>query len=102
MTLQKHNRLKRTITVILAVSMIIVLTACSLLTTLTGTIGGLLHPATPTPVDPAAVVASLPDEEILSGVQEAVDTYSRAYNTNDLELLQSVTDPENLAFKRLV
>jgi hypothetical protein len=65
-------------------------------------VGSLLNLATPTPIDPVQAVAALPDEEISKGIQQAVDDYAEAYNKNDLELLQSVTDPENLPFKRLV
>ncbi len=81
---------------------ILTLTGCTLFTTLTNAAGNLLHPATPTPADPALAVAAIPDDEIISGIQQTMGDYARAYNTNDLALLQSVTDAENLPFKRLV
>jgi hypothetical protein len=96
------HRIRQTIRTLLLVSGVITLTACSLLTGLQQKASQLFNLATPTPVDPAVAILALPDEEIQAGIQKVVDTYARAYNTNDLELLLSVTDPENLPFKRLV
>ncbi len=96
------TRVKRIVIPSLLIFIALGLAACSIPATISSKLGGLLHLATPTPEDPALMVAAIPDEEIFSGIQETVDTYARAYNTNDLELLQSVTDAENLAFKRLV
>jgi hypothetical protein len=102
MTLPKTQRQKKTVIALLLIVSVFTLSACSLLTTLQSRVGGLLNLATPTPEDPALAVAAIADEKIIEGIQRAVDTYARAYNKNDLELLQSVTDPENLPFKRLV
>lgn len=81
---------------------IIGLSACSLLTSMTTAINQTLHPATPTPEDPSAAGAAIPDGDIFTGIQDAVNTYAEAYNRNDVELLKSMTDADNLAFKRLV
>jgi hypothetical protein len=100
-TISRYH-LRHTLRILLLICGVITLTACSLLTGLKQTAGQLLNPATPTPVDPSDAIKALSDEEIQSGIQDVVDNYALAYNTNDLELLQSITDPENLPFKRLV
>jgi hypothetical protein len=97
-----NTRLKKVVLSTLLVLSLIALTSCSLFSTITSTVNNVLHPATPTPVDPVAVVAALPDEDIRAGIQDAVNTYAQAYNNNDMELLQAITDPDNLPFKRLV
>ena len=102
MTLFKSTYQKKTLITLLLILSVFALSACSLLTTLQSKVGSLLNLTTPTPVDPALAVAVIPDEKIIEGIQEAVDTYARAFNNNDLEMLQSVVDPENLPFKRLV
>ena len=90
---------KRFLIVIFLVLCVFALTACSLFTTLSSTVSNVLHLATPTPVDPVAVVAAMPDDEIIAGIQDTVDTYAQAYNNNDLELLQSVTDARKPALQ---
>lgn len=102
MTLLKTHHQKKTFITLLLVMSVFTLSACSLLTTLQNKVGGLLNLATPTPEDPALAVAAIPDETVIEGIQQAVNTYAQAYNNNDLEMLQSVVDPENLPFKRLV
>jgi hypothetical protein len=44
----------------------------------------------------------LSDDELLKASQDVLDTYAKAYNTNDPELLRSVVDQTNLPFRRLV
>jgi len=95
-------KIKRIFIIGALVLSIFALTACSLFTSLSSTVSNILRLATPTPVDPVAVVAAIPDDEIIAGIQDTVDSYAQAYNNNDLELLQSITDAENLPFKRLV
>jgi len=102
MTLLKTHMNKKTVIALLLILSVFTLSACSLLTMLQSEVGSLLNFATPTPEDPSLAVAAIPDADIASGIQQAVDTYSQAYNNNDMEMLQSVVDPENLAFKRLV
>ena len=96
-----HHSLKPLIISLLIVS-VFALTACSLITPLSSALNNIIHAATPTPVDPSAAVAAIPDQEIIAGIQDTMDSYARAYTTNDLELLKSVTDADNLPFRRLV
>jgi hypothetical protein len=87
---------------LILVLVVFFISGCSLLTGISQTVGQLLNPATPTPVDPAAALNAFSDAEIMQAIQSTLDDYDRAYNTNDLALLQKVTDPKNLAFKRMV
>ncbi len=99
--MKNRHSLKPVVILLLLVS-VVGLTACSLFSSLTSALNNSLNPATPAPVDPSALVAGIPDAEIIDGIQDTVDTYADAYNKNDVELLKSVTDGENLPFKRLV
>lgn len=38
----------------------------------------------------------------MAGIQDSLDTYSKAYNENDADLLKTVVDQENVPFRRLV
>jgi hypothetical protein len=100
--MKPERRLLKIFTIFLLIIGLFGLTACSLFSTLSSTLNNVIHPATPTPVDPAIVVAAIPDDEIIAGIQQALDDYIRAYNTGDQELLVSMIDPGNLPFKRLV
>lgn len=100
--MKSERRFFKLITTLLLLVGLFGLTACSLFSTLSSTISNVIHPATPTPIDPAVMVAAIPDNEIIAGIQQSLDDYIRAYNTNDQELLVSMVDPGNLPFKRLV
>jgi len=93
---------KKIVVVLVLFISVIGLTACSLFSSLTSALYNSLNPPTPTPVDPSAAVAAISDSDILAGIQDTLNTYAKAYNRNDVELLKSVTDEENLPFKRLV
>ena len=58
--------------------------------------------AMPTASPPPVVTAVPTDADILRGIQDTMDTYARAYNQNDLELLLSVVDTSNAPFRRMV
>lgn len=76
----------------------------------------LISPPTAVPtLTPAPTAAPLPtatplpeptraptDEEIMRGIQETMDTYARAYNENDIDLLISAVDQSNSPFRRMV
>jgi hypothetical protein len=49
-----------------------------------------------------ATLDQLSDDDIRAGIQGALDTYTKAYNTNDPELLKQAVDQTNLPFRRLV
>ncbi|GIV90881.1 MAG: hypothetical protein KatS3mg055_3399 [Chloroflexus sp.] len=62
---------------------------------------------------PTAVVTSVPPtvtptadtltpEAVAAGIQQVLDDYVEAYNTNNVELLRSVVDQTNAPFRRLV
>ncbi|WP_322511025.1 hypothetical protein [Chloroflexus sp.] len=61
-------------------------------------------PATnvPAPSEPTPVAAAQTPEAAAAGIQQALDTYVEAYNTNNVELLRSVVDQTNAPFRRLV
>ncbi len=60
-------------------------------------------PSTPTPVDSSpADPLSLSDDKIKASIQESLDTYSKAYNDNNPNLLEQVVDQENKPFRRIV
>jgi len=42
------------------------------------------------------------DEEIMAGIQQTLDTYAKAYNNNNPDLLEQVLDQENKPFRRIV
>jgi len=61
-------------------------------------------PAATVPATPNATVTldTLSDDQIRAGIQETLDTYAKAYNDNDPELLKQAVDQTNLPFRRLV
>ncbi|ABY34666.1 MAG TPA: hypothetical protein DEF43_09475 [Chloroflexus aurantiacus] len=60
-------------------------------------------PATSVPVsEPTPVTTELTPEVVAAGIQQALDSYIEAYNTNNIELLRSVVDQTNAPFRRLV
>ena len=95
-------RKKKLSTMLASILIASVLMGCSLFTNLAERVSGLVNAPTATPPDPAAALEKYTDEEIRTGIQKTVDSYAQAYNTNDIELLTSITDPDNLPFKRMV
>lgn len=55
-----------------------------------------------TPAPSGGDASQQTDEQIKTGIQESLDTYAKAYNDNDGELLKTVVDQENVPFRRLV
>jgi hypothetical protein len=59
-------------------------------------------PPTGAQTEASPAETSFTDDEIKAGIQESLDTYAEAYNTNDLDLLASIVDSENKPFFRIV
>lgn len=58
-------------------------------------------PATVVPAASAAPAAPT-EEQIKASIQETLDTYARAWNENDLDLLRQAVDQTNRPFRRLI
>lgn len=50
----------------------------------------------------SATEAPSDESSIMAGIQATLDDYARAYNRNDLALLETTVDQSNLPFRRLV
>jgi hypothetical protein len=86
----------------LLLAVLLTLPACAWIDTSVNKIGIFMGGATPLPVDPSAELLKFSDDQIKIAIQSVVNNYAKAYNTNNMELLQKITDSENLPFKRLV
>jgi hypothetical protein len=55
-----------------------------------------------TPTDTSIDISRFSDDEIMTGIQEAVDAYAAAYTNNDPNLLEQFIDQQNKPFRRIV
>jgi hypothetical protein len=53
---------------------------------------------------PASITTAAPvyDAELMAGIQQTLDIFTRAYNQRDAELLTQVVDPSNLPLRRFI
>jgi hypothetical protein len=54
------------------------------------------------PAESFTDISQFSDEEIMAGIQEALDAYADAYSSNDPDLLDQFVDQENKPFRRIV
>ncbi|WP_129626159.1 hypothetical protein [Candidatus Oscillochloris fontis] len=81
----------------------IMLASCLAATLLAGCNQPQASLPTSEPTSAAASTSAAPDEStIMAAIQATLDDYARAYNRNDLALLQSTVDQSNTPFRRLV
>ena len=79
--------------------------ACQTLFPRPATATATLGVVTPNAVIPTVAVAATPefsDDEIKTGIQQSLDTYSEALTHNKPELLEQIVDQENKPFRRIV
>jgi hypothetical protein len=55
-----------------------------------------------TPTNSSADISQFSDDQIMAGIQEALDAYAEAYTNNDPALLDEFVDQQNKPFRRIV